>query len=186
MAADVAGLGWLSLFLMNVPIGLAVFALAVRFVPNTTSAHPLRLDVRGVVLLSAALLALVYPVVEGRSLGWPLWLAGLAAAGVALAAVFVVTQVQRQRQDGSAMLPMHLFANRGFSAGLVTQAAFQGAMNAFTVVFLIYVQALLGFSALAAGLSLLPFSVGAFLGTGVAVPLATKVGRPIVTLGALI
>jgi EmrB/QacA subfamily drug resistance transporter len=186
VSADIAGLGWRSIFLLNVPVGIAIFALAARFVPNTKSPHPLRLDILGVVLLSGALLGMLYPVVEGRALGWPAWLWLVVGAGVALAVVFVLVERAKERRDGSSLLPLSLFGNRGFSAGLVTQASFQGAMNAFTIAWIIYIQAVLGFDAFAAGLTMLPFSIGAFVGVGIAVPLASKVGKPIVTMGALI
>ena len=184
--ADIAGVGWRAVFLLNVPVGVVIFLLALRFVPNTRAAVALRLDLPGVVLLSGALLALLYPLVEGRELGWPTWLWAVEALGALLVVAFVAEQRARVRGDGSALLPLGLFRNRGFSAGLITQAAFQGAMNAFTVVFIVYLQAVLGFSALAAGLTILPFSVGAFVGVGAAIPLGTKVGKPIVTLGALV
>jgi EmrB/QacA subfamily drug resistance transporter len=186
ITADVAGLGWRSIFLLNIPVGIAIFALAARFVPNTKSPHPLRLDILGVVLLSGALLGMLYPVVEGRALGWPAWLWLVAGAGVALAVAFVFVERGKERRDGSSLLPLSLFGNRGFSAGLVTQASFQGAMNAFTVAWIIYMQATLGFDAFAVGLIMLPFSLGAFIGVGAAIPLASRVGKPIVTLGALI
>lgn len=186
VTADIAGLGWRSIFLLNIPVGIAIFALAARFVPNTKAPHPLRLDILGVILLSGALLGMLYPVVEGRALDWPAWLWLVAAASVALAVVFVLVERARERRDGSSLLPLSLFGNRGFSAGLVTQASFQGAMNAFTVAWIIYMQATLGFDAFAVGLIMLPFSLGAFIGVGAAIPLASRVGKPIVTLGALI
>ena len=102
-------------------------------------------------------------------------------AGVVLGAAFVGSQ----RGRASALLPMRLFGDRGFSAGLLTQASFQGAMNAFTVVFLVYVQAVLGFDAFDAGLTLLPFTL-VVLGTAIAVPLVRRVGKPVVTVGALL
>lgn len=186
VTADVAGLGWRSIFLLNVPVGVVIFALAARFVPNTKSPNPLKLDILGVILLSGALLGMLYPVVEGRALDWPSWLWLVAGAGLALAVAFVLVERAKERRDGSSLLPLSLFGNRGFSAGLVTQASFQGAMNAFTVAWIIYMQATLGFDALAVGLIMLPFSLGAFLGVGAAIPLASKVGKPIVTLGALV
>jgi EmrB/QacA subfamily drug resistance transporter len=182
ITADVAGLGWRTIFLLNIPVGVALFALALRFVPDTRSSRCLRLDPLGVVLLTLALLGLVYPLVEGRALDWPAWLWAVAAAGAALFVVFV----RLQRSTPDPLLPLRLFGNRGFAAGVVTQAAFQGAMNAFTVVFFIYVQSSLGFTAQGAGLTILPFSLGAFVGVGVAVPLGAKVGKLIVTAGALV
>jgi EmrB/QacA subfamily drug resistance transporter len=186
VTADVGGLGWRTIFLINVPVGIVVFLLALAVVPDTRSPHALRIDAAGVLLLSAALLGMLYPVVEGRTLGWPAWIWGIEVLGVGLAAVFVAIERRRERRDGSALLPLRLFADRGFSAGLVTQAAFQGAMNAFTIGFIIYLQASLGFSAFTAGLTMLPFALGAFVGTGVAVPLGVKAGKVVVTLGGLV
>ena len=186
VTSDIAGLGWRTIFLLNVPVGVVIFALAARFVPNTRAETPPRLDLLGVFLLSAGLLGVLYPVVEGRALDWPAWLWLIAAAGVALLVAFVLVQRRKTRRDGSALLPMALFRNRGFSAGIVTQASFQGAMNAFTVAWIIYLQAVLGFDAFAAGLTMLPFSIGAFIGVGIAVPLVSRVGKPIVTLGGLL
>ena len=186
ITADLAGSGWRSIFLLNVPVGIVIFALAAKVVPNTRSPHPLRLDLLGVVLLSGGLLGILYPVVEGRALDWPAWLWIVAAAGVALLVAFVLHQRARTRRDGSALLPLALFANRGFSAGLVTQATFQGAMNAFTIAWIIYLQASLGFDAFTVGLIMLPFSLGAFVGVGAAIPLTSRIGKPVVTLGALV
>ncbi len=97
-----------------------------------------------------------------------------------------MAQRRRERRDGNSLLPMRLFVDRGFSAGLVTQSLFQGSMNAFTLVFLIYVQSVLGFDAFGAGLTLLAFSVGAIVGMGAAIPLANRAGRASVTVGLVI
>ncbi|MGX5694857.1 MFS transporter [Agromyces soli] len=183
--ADLWGLGWRTIFLINVPVGIAIFALAARFVPDTRSERPMRLDLPGVVLLAAAVACFMVPLIEGRSLGWPSWLWLVVAAGAAIIAWFVAHSVRRQRRDGSALLPMPLFRDRGFSAGLVTQAAFQGAMNAFSLPLIVYLQLALGFDALGAGLTLLAFSLGAMLGTAVAVPLVPRVGKLLITAGAV-
>ncbi|HKH07306.1 MAG TPA: MFS transporter, partial [Agromyces sp.] len=183
---DLWGLGWRSVFLINLPVGIAIFVLAARFVPETRSPRPMRLDLLGVALLSAAVLALMVPLVEGQSLGWPAWLWLPVTAGFVLLAVFIAHSRRRMRRDGSALLPMPLFADRGFSAGIVSQAAFQGALNAFTLPFIIYLQVGLGFDALTAGLNLLAFSLGAMLGTGMVIPLVARVGKYLVTAGAVV
>lgn len=184
--ADLWGLGWRSVFLINVPVGIVIFALAIRFVPETRSSRPMRLDLVGVALLSAVVLAFMVPLVEGQTLGWPAWLWIPVAAGVVLLVVFVAYSRRRMRRDNSALLPMPLFADRGFSAGIVTQSAFQAALNAFTLPFIIYLQIALGFDALTAGLNLLAFSLGALVGTGAVIPLVAKVGKYLVTTGAVI
>lgn len=184
VTADVAGLGWRSVFLINVPVGIVVVVLAIALVPNTRAARPPALDPLGVLLATAAVFALVYPVTEGRSLGWPAWGWVLLAGGLLLAVLLVLVERARERRGGDVLLPLALFRDRGFSAGIATQAAFQGAMNAVTVVLLIYVQAGLGFTALASGLTLLPFSVGAFAGVALAIPLIPRLGKALLTIGA--
>src|SRR5699024_4060491 len=66
--ADLGGMGWRSIFLINLPIGITVVVIARLFVPETRSQRPLRVDLRGVVLLSAAVLCLMVPPVKGRTL----------------------------------------------------------------------------------------------------------------------
>jgi EmrB/QacA subfamily drug resistance transporter len=186
ITADIAGSSWRSIFFINVPVGILIVILAIAFVPNTRSTSATRLDVRGVILLSGALFGLVYPLVEGTNLDWPAWLWLPAVGGALLLLAFVVAERARERRDGNSLLPMHLFGDRGFSAGLVAQTLFQGSMGAFSVVFLLYVQAVLGFDALGAGLTLLAFSVGALLGMGIAIPFAMRIGKPSVTAGMVI
>src|SRR5699024_834155 len=111
--ADVFGLGWRTIFLINVPIGAVIVGLAQKFVPETSSHDPLRVDLVGVLLLSAAVLCLMVPLVEGRTLGWPLWLWAPVSAGAGLLYAFVTHCRRRQVRNGSAVVPLALFRNRG-------------------------------------------------------------------------
>jgi EmrB/QacA subfamily drug resistance transporter len=185
VSSNAFGIGWRSIFLINVPVGIVAFIAALIWVPNSKSEHPLRLDVVGIIVSAVGLLAVIYPVIEGRSLGWPVWGWVMLAAGLVILALFVLQQRRRERRDGSALLPISLFSDRGFSFGLITQGTFQGAMNALSITLLIYVQSALHFSALGAGLTLLPFSIGAFLGTGVSIPLTAKLGKLLMFVGGI-
>jgi EmrB/QacA subfamily drug resistance transporter len=186
VTSDAFGIGWRSIFLINLPIGLVLVVLAFRWVPETRSEHPLRLDPLGLTLSTLGLLGIVYALVEGRQQDWAWWIWAVAAAGVVLLAAFVLQQRRRERRAGSALLPMRLFSDRGFSAGLVTQGTFQGSLAGFALALTIYVQTGLGWSAIHAGLTLLPFSLGAFVGTGISVPLGTKLGKVVMVTGALL
>jgi EmrB/QacA subfamily drug resistance transporter len=184
VTADVAGTQWRSIFLINVPVGLVIVAAALAWVPESTSDRPLRLDVPGVVLATVGLFLLAFGLVDGREQGWPWWIWAMFGGSVLVLAAFVANQIRRERRDGSSLLPMHLFANRGYSAGIVTQSVFQGSMVGILLVLTIYLQTGLGFSAIDSGLALVPFSIGAFLGTGISVPLGVKLGKVVTFVGA--
>jgi EmrB/QacA subfamily drug resistance transporter len=186
VTGDAFGMGWRSIFLINLPVGVVLVAFALRAVPDTRSEHPLRLDPLGLVLATAGLLGVVYALVEGRQQHWAPWIWAVAGTGLVVLAAFVLQQVRRERTTGSALLPMRLFADRGFSAGLVTQGAFQGSVAGFALALTVYVQTGLGWSAVHAGMTLLPFSLGAFVGSGISVPLGMKLGKVVMVAGAVL
>ncbi|MFE9609805.1 MFS transporter [Streptomyces sp. NPDC006012] len=95
LEADLGGLGWRAVFLINLPIGLAVLAAASTLLPRYRAKRAARLDPAGVALLTAALLALLYPLVEGRELGWPWWSFALMAAALPLLAAFARHEARR-------------------------------------------------------------------------------------------
>jgi EmrB/QacA subfamily drug resistance transporter len=184
VSSDAFGIGWRSIFLINLPVGLVLVVLALRWVPETRSEHPLRLDPLGLLLATSGLLGVVYALIEGRQQDWAAWIWAVGASGLVVLAAFVVQQVRRERTTGSALLPMRLFTDRGFSAGLVTQGAFQGSLAGFALVLTVYVQTGLAWSPIHAGMTLLPFSLGAFVGTGISVPLGMKLGKVVMVAGA--
>ena len=79
VSADLGGLGWRLVFLINLPVSLVAFACAIPLVPNTRGDSRPRLDVLGVALSAATLAALIVPLIEGRETGWPWWCIGLLA-----------------------------------------------------------------------------------------------------------
>jgi len=185
ITSDAFGVGWRSIFLINIPVGIVLIALALKYVPNTVSERATRLDLPGVVLATAGVFLLVFPLIEGREQGWPAWIWAMFGAAAVVLAAFVANQRRTERLTQSSLLPMHLFGNRGFAAGIVTQAAFSAAMAGFVLTLVIYVQSGLGFSAIHSGLVLLPFSLGAFVGVGISAPLGLKLGKVVPFAGAI-
>ena len=93
--ANLWGTGWRLVFLINVPIGVLTFVLAVRSLPRGASHPNVKLDVGGVWLVGLALVAIIYPLIEGRSDGWPVWCFVLLAVGALL--LFVFLRYERRR-----------------------------------------------------------------------------------------
>src|SRR3954451_21200751 len=184
--ADLFGWGWRTVFFVNVPLAIASLVATTRFVPESSDPKAGRPDLLGAGVLAASIIAIAYPLLEGRSLGWPAWIWVMLAAGVG-ALLALATVIERRPRVGVApLLQTHLLRIPAFSAGLLVQAAFSAGLQGFSVMFVVWLQGGREFSPLGAGLTLLAFSAGSFLLAPVAVPLAQKHGRRILSLGGFL
>lgn len=152
--ADLGGLGWRAVFLVNVPVGVLLAVLVPRLVPADEPRGTRRLDLAGLAVAVPAVFLVVLPLVLGRQLGWPPWTIGAVAAGVALAAVFVV--VQRRVPD--PLLSFAVLRARGVAAGIGTLICMQVSYGGLLFVLTLHLQAGLGGSALRAGLTFAPMA----------------------------
>ncbi|HWU58225.1 MAG TPA: MFS transporter [Microbacteriaceae bacterium] len=186
VTANVFETGWRSIFLVNIPIGIVLIIVALVVVPDSRSEHALKLDIAGVVLGALAVFLVVFPLTDGRQAGWAWWIwAMLIAAPFAIAA-FIAHQKRRLARDGSALLPMPLFRNHGFSSGLVVQVLSSVGNGGYALILLFYLQQALGFTALSAGVTILPIAIGSMVVTGIAVPLARRFGKSLVLVGGIV
>ena len=183
--ADIAGLGWRSCFLINVPIGVAALALAPRVVPESRAERSTRIDVTGTVLVTVGLTAVVLPLVEGRTHGWPLWTWLALGAAPAILAAFVVHQRRLTERGGTPMLDTTLFAQRSFSAGLLTQFTFWGGQASFFLVLALYLQAGRGLSAMTAGLVFTILAASYLAASMASEGLVARFGPRVLAAGAL-
>lgn len=190
IAADVAGLGWRSIFLINVPVGVVTLALVRRLVPASRPDGGARLDPIGALLVSLGLVAIVYPLVQGREQGWPAWTWICLAAAVPLLAGFARYQRQlaaRGHRTGRApLVDLALFRQRAFSAGVAASLVFQLTMASFFLVLALYLQDGRGLSALQSGLIFLPVGVGYFAVSALSGRIAARLGRQTLTVGTLV
>jgi len=121
--ADLAGLGWRSCFLINVPIGLLALTLAPRVIAPLANSGNSRLDLVGMLLVAAGSAAVVLPLVEGREQGWPLWSWLCLAAALPLLAAFAHQQRRLAVRGGAPLVAPVLLANGRFGMGLLTTLA---------------------------------------------------------------
>jgi EmrB/QacA subfamily drug resistance transporter len=190
--ADVLGLAWRSVFLINVPVGLAALAVTWRLVPESRAdreagpAAARGLDVPGMVLITVGLTALVLPLVEGVSQHWPAWTwASLAAAPVLLAA-FAAHELRQARRGRAPLLNLRLLRHRALAAGLATQLAFWCGQASLFVVLALYLQPGRGLDPLQSGL-VVSIMAGAYLLASLRAPaLTVRYGRALAAAGALI
>src|ERR1700761_8472671 len=118
VSAHPFGFTWQAIFLINVPIGLAAFIGSLLFLGDSRADHAQKLDIGGVVLLSATLGLLVYPLVEGHESGWPLWIIAMLVASPVALIVFIQFERQLTRLGGVPLVDMSLFQQRGFAIGV--------------------------------------------------------------------
>jgi len=121
---DLLGLGWRPIFLVNVPIGIGALVAAALYLRESRAPRALRLDPAGVGLATAGLLLLVYPLVQGRDLGWPAWTFASMAASVLVLAAFAAWERRKKAADGSPLVDLDLFRQRAFVAGVLVAAIF--------------------------------------------------------------
>jgi EmrB/QacA subfamily drug resistance transporter len=181
--ANLWGIGWRLVFLINVPIGIAAFVGAVRVLPRTV-AHPgIRLDTGGMVLIGAGLTAIIYPLIQGRAAGWRAWTFVSLAAGAILIVAFLLWE---RRLRGDPLIEPGLLANRTYTSGLLVGFAFFGAFGGLLLCVSLFAQLGEGFSPIHAGLTLMAMVVGMFAGMGAGFALVRRLGRHLLHVGVVI
>jgi EmrB/QacA subfamily drug resistance transporter len=176
------GPGWPWIFLVNLPVGLAVLAASPRLLTESRDpGAPRRFDTAGAVTITVALLAFVYAVVEAPDRGWtaPTTL-GLLAASVALAGVFVGIEGRAP----APLVPLRLFRSRTLVGGNLVILAAGMAVDGLLFTFTVYTQDVLGYSAVQFGLAMAVMTVTSFAGVAIGQQVVTRVGfRPVAALG---
>ncbi|TDP97766.1 MFS transporter [Labedaea rhizosphaerae] len=182
--ANILGLTWHQVFLINIPVGLAaiigVAVATLRKPPRKRRAARSELDVRGAALLAAGMLLCVFPITEGRVLGWPWWCFLLLGGSVPVLVLFWVWERRLAARGGQPLATPALWRLSGYRLGNAVLVTLLGANAAFFFVLVIQVQGPLRYSPLAAGLLLTPHAI-AFGATSV---LARKrTGAAVLVLG---
>ncbi|MFF4268686.1 MFS transporter [Streptomyces sp. NPDC001536] len=184
VAADIAGTGWRSVFLVNVPVVVLGLFLAARAVPETRSPNPEPVDGPGTVLLAVSLLALLAPLTEGRSAGWPLWTWLSLAAFPFVAAAFYAVERGADRRGRTPLVPPSLFRLVSLRRGLVMIVPFSIGFSGFMFVIAVALQRGAGLGPVRAGLALAPMAVVFFFVSLAGPRLVARYGTRVVTAGA--
>jgi EmrB/QacA subfamily drug resistance transporter len=179
------GLEWRPIFLINLPVGIAGLILGRKYILESRAPKALKLDLVGVVLVTLALLMLIYPLTRGRELNWPLWGHLCMAGSLLVFAAFMAYEKYKTRKDGSPLVELSLFKVKSFAAGIAVQLTFGIVMGIFFLVWTLYMQTGLGWSPLKAGLTGVPFSIAVSAAAGMSVQLLVpRFGRKVLQAGA--
>ncbi|MER7755414.1 DHA2 family efflux MFS transporter permease subunit [Kitasatospora sp. NPDC097643] len=180
--SDLLGTGWRSIFLVNLPIGLAALVGALRWIPRTRPAAGQRLDTAGMVVVGASSAALVFPLVQGPELHWPVWtfvVLALAPAGFALFG-------RLQLRSTEPLVTPSLLRNRCFTQGIAVAIVFFASFSGLILVLSLFLQGPLGMDPQGAGLAVAPLALGIAVTAGPAGALAARRGRAVIQAGILL
>ncbi len=177
--------GWRWVFYVNLPIGVLALVLARRYLPRGSRSTGRRqsLDPVGVGLFAGAMFALLWPLVEGSQASladrqW--WLEAVAASALA---AFVLWERRLGKRGGQPMVDLSLFRLRSYALGTSLAAVYFAGFTPLFLVLTLYLQVGLGYDALLAGVTSLPFAIGAAVAAGFGGRFVTRFGRSQVVLG---
>ena len=179
-----SGFGWRWSFLVNVPFGIVLVALAAKAVENSRDPDATRLDVAGILTFGTGLALLVWGLINASVDGWSSQVTLFRFAGsVGALALFVMVELMQKRP----MIDFSLFRKQTFLGGAVAMVGFASAAQVMMTYLPLYLQNVFAFNPALAGVAMLPFAVPLFIFPRIAANLATKVsGRAILTLGLVI
>lgn len=186
VAADIAGSGWRSVFLVNVPVVVAGLFLAVRAVPETRSERPEPVDLPGTLLLAVALVTLLVPLTEGRAAGWPVWTWSALAVFPFAAGAFWWVERRADREGRTPLVPPSLFELVSLRRGLVLVVPFAIGFSGFMFVIAVALQQGARLGPVEAGTALAPMAVVFFFASLAGPRLVGRYGSRVTTVGAAV
>lgn len=185
--ANLFGWDWRPIFLINLPVGIFALLAGWKYLPDGKSEHPLHIDIKGTILIIIALSLLVFPLIEGRDLDWPIWTLIMLGASIPALIAFWMYENRKHVRDSSALIVPSLFRVRTFVSGLGLNVLVESAMVGYFLTITLVLQIALGYSPIKAALTGVPTAIG--MGVGFAVlgqKLIKKFGRSVISLGAAV
>jgi EmrB/QacA subfamily drug resistance transporter len=180
--ANIAGLSWRPVFLINIVLGGAGLIAAATLLPRVDADSATSVDFTGSVLLGGAVFSLLYGLIQGSSDGWTI----VPVAFLGAAAVLFAGFGRRQVTAAQPLLKPALLANKGFTSGLITGLAFFAGLSGLNYVISLFLQAGLHYTPGRTSLALLPMIIGLILAAAACMGLIAKLGRTLVLIGLLV
>ncbi len=181
--ANLLGLGWRPIFLVNLTVGTAGLAAGLRLLPRDRGDRAVRIDLAGSALLAAAMLGLLYGLIQGSASGWTAGPAAAIAAGAVCFAAFCA----RQRTAAVPLIRPSLLRNRGFTAGLLLGVVYFAAVAGLAYVVSLFLQRGIGYSPLRAAVTgFAPMAAGLVAASAVCMNLIARFGRVLTLAGLLV
>ncbi|NSL85936.1 MFS transporter [Chitinophaga sp. Mgbs1] len=178
--------GWRLIFFINLPLGIVALAAALLFLPETAANKTQRFDYGGVALLTPALFSLIYPVIQGRELGWPAWSIFLLLLSVALLLLFRRDQQRKLARNAAPLMDTRLFHFRDFKIGLYATIFYFLVQEPYFFVTGIFFQNGLAMHSSTAGIYFVFQGIGYVIASVISVKLIPVYGKKVLQSGILI
>lgn len=185
ISADVFGLGWRWAFLPIVPIGFVLWFFAAKLLPHTPPGVAGRLDVTGAAALGMVSFLVMFPLIQGRNAGWPIWIFVMLACALPVFAAFVSFERRIVANGGSPLIDPSLFKIPTFNAGNIITMMVGMLASAAPLYIILTIQIGFGRNALQAALLTCPMPFANMFGSLATAPLLRRFGRGAVAFGAL-
>ncbi|MEV0051549.1 MFS transporter [Saccharopolyspora shandongensis] len=183
--ADLFGLGWRTVFWINVPVSILALIIGAKVLPESRSASTARLDLLGAVLAASGILLLLLPIIQTETWGWTWVSAILLAAGIIVLAAFLTYERRLSARGNEPVFDPALLRIRAFAGGLSASVLFFGGIGSFFLSLSVYLQNGTGRTAWETGLVILPYALGSIITSGLGVAFAAKAGRLLLILGSV-
>jgi EmrB/QacA subfamily drug resistance transporter len=182
----VQAISWRWVFFINVPIGATALVLTARIVPESRAAAAAArgYDIGGAIAITLGTIALVFTLIKADTWGWG---SAKTVAGLAIAAVLIAAFVWIEHRHPDPLVPLRIFSNRSLAASDVTMLLVAAALFGMFYFCTLYLQQVLGFSALKTGVSYLPFSLTLVVASAAASRVVDRfTPKPVLVTGLLI
>lgn len=178
--------GWRLLFLINLPLGILAVILAAKYLQDTPVVRSGKFDLSGVLLLTVALFGLVYPLIRGRELGWPLWSVLSILVAMGLLGLFIYDQQRKLAAQRNPLINVRLFSYKDFNIGLCAVLFYFMVQDSYFLINAIFLQTGLGFSSSETGILFVFQGVGYVVASLIAIPMMKRYGKRVLQVGVLI
>ncbi|MFB4313910.1 MFS transporter [Actinomadura sp. 21ATH] len=182
---DLFGLGWRTIFWINVPVSILALVIGAKVLPESRSASTARPDPLGALLAASGILLLLLPIIQTETWGWTWASHALLAAALIMLAIFLAYERRLAAGGNEPVFDPALLRIRAFAAGLSTSVLFFGGIGAFFLTLSVYLQNGTGRTAWETGLVILPYALGSIITSGLGVALAARAGRALLIAGSL-
>ncbi|GHO46767.1 MFS transporter [Ktedonospora formicarum] len=184
IVANVLGMGWRSIFLINVPFGLIVLVASILFIKESREPATHTLDYGGVALLTLALVFFTFPLIMGGNTGWPLWTIICLPLSLPCVVAFWFYEQYTAKQGQEPLVSPELFKLHKFTAGNLTNLLDGSLWNGMIFLFSIYLQTGLHFTPLQSGLAMVVGSIAFILASSASTLILPRLGRRNISIAA--